>query len=297
MQIHVARSSTQLGVFSSEEIVAGLQSGRFHAADLAWREGMAAWTPLGDWPEFRVAGMPASPSATPGEPPSVSIVPWEQGKSLGSFVATIKMAIANPSALSTGRYAFGDWLVFCYVGVLISLPFQLINIAVFGDKNDQVAEFLRSLNIPELSKAAEQLTRAESPPVWVTLFGAVMGLAFAPLLYAFVALLHWVGQRIFRYQVSVERTVAASLLVTATLAVLMAPLQLIGFSFAVQMALSALLLIPACVVYYRALGAATGISPWTQFGISCFVWFILCCCCCAAPAALIGVSAAKAFGH
>lgn len=297
MQTHVARSSTQLGVFSSEEIVAGLQSGRFHAADLAWREGMAAWTPLGDWPEFRVAGMPASPSATPGEPPSVSIVPWEQGKSLGSFVATIKMAIANPSALSTGRYAFGDWLVFCYVGVLISLPFQLINIAVFGDKNDQVAEFLRSLNIPELSKAAEQLTRAESPPVWVTLFGAVMGLAFAPLLYAFVALLHWVGQRIFRYQVSVERTVAASLLVTATLAVLMAPLQLIGFSFAVQMALSALLLIPACVVYYRALGAATGISPWTQFGISCFVWFILCCCCCAAPAALIGVSAAKAFGH
>jgi hypothetical protein len=81
----------------------------------------------------------------------------------------------------------------------------------------------------------------------------------------------------------VERTVAASLLVTATLAVLMAPLQLLGFSFAAQMALSALLIIPACVVYYRALGAATGINPWAQFGIDNFVWFVLCCCCCVAP--------------
>ena len=196
------------------------------------------------------------------------------------------MAIANPSALSTGRYAFGDWLAFCYVGVLISLPFQLINVIAFGDKNAQAAELLRSLNIPELSKAAEQLTRAESPPVWLTVFGAVAGLAFAPLLYAFLALLHWVGQRIFRYQVSVERTVAASLLATAILILLAAPLQLLGFSFSVQMVLSVLMLIPACVVYYRALGAATEISPWVQFGIDNFVWFVLCCCCCVAPAAL-----------
>ena len=287
MQIHVARNSAQLGIFSPEEITAGLQSGRFAASDLAWRDGMPAWTPLGEWSEFRVAGMPATPSAKPGETPSISIVPWEQGKSLGSFFATIKMAIANPSALSTGRYAFGDWLAFCYVGVLISLPFQLINLIAFGDKNAQVGEFLRSLNIPELSKAAEQMTHTAPTPLWVTLFGAVMGLAIAPLLYAFAALLHWVGQRIFRYQVSVERTVAASMLVTAGLAVLMAPLQLIGFSFPVQMALSALLLIPACVIYYRALGAATGISPWAQFGIDNLIWFFLCCCCCFLPAILI----------
>ncbi len=298
MQIHVARNSAQLGIFAPEEITAGLQSGRFLASDLAWREGMPSWTPLGDWSEFRGVGVPPpSPGATMADAPAASTVPWEQGKSLDSFFATIKMAIANPSSLSPGRYAFGDWLAFCYVGVLISLPFQLINVIAFGDKNAQVGEFLRSLNIPELSKASERLTHAAPTPVWATLFGAVIGLAMAPLLYAFAALLHWIGQRIFRYQVSVERTVAASLLVTATLAVLMAPLQLLGFSFPVQMALSALLLIPVCVVYYRALGAATGISPWTQFGISCFVWFVLCCCCCVAPASLIGMSAAKAFAH
>jgi hypothetical protein len=286
MQIHVARQQQQLGVFAPEDIVAGLSSGRFLASDLAWREGMAAWSPLGDWAEFRGAGVPPpSPGAT-ADAPVASLIPWEQGKSLGSFFATFKMAIVSPSSFATGRFAFGDWLAFCYVGMLISLPFQLINVIAFGDKNAEVGEFLRSLNIPELSKSAEELVRAEPAPVWLTAFGAIMGLAFAPLIYAFFALLHWVGQRIFRYQVSVERTVAASLLVTATLAVMLAPLQLIGFSFAVQMILSLLLLIPACVVYYRALGAATGISPWAQFGIDNLIWFVVCCCCCVAPVTL-----------
>ncbi len=288
MQIHVARNSAQLGIFSPEEITAGLSAGRFLASDLAWRDGMPGWTPLGDWSEFRGVGVPPpSPGVRAVDAPLASTIPWEQGKSLGSFFATIRLAMVNPAALATGRYAFGDWLVFCYVGMLISLPFQLINVITFGDKNAQLGEFLRNLNIPELNKATEQMVRAEPTSAWLTVFGTIMGLAFAPLLYAFFALLHWVGQRIFRYQVSVERTVAASLLVTAILAVLMAPLQLIGFSFTLQMALSTLLLIPACVVYYRALGAATGISPWAQFGVSSFVWFILCCCCCFLPGALL----------
>ena len=151
MQIHVARHQQQLGVFAVEEIVAGLSSGRFHASDLAWREGMAAWTPLGDWPEFRGAGVPVSSGET-STPASIgSLIPWEQGKSLGSFFATIKQAIVSPTSLATGRFAFGDWLVFCYVAVAFSLPFQLVNVIVFGDKNAQVAEWLRSLNIAELS--------------------------------------------------------------------------------------------------------------------------------------------------
>jgi len=298
MQIHVARNSAQLGIFAPEEILAGLQSGRFLSSDLAWRDGLPAWTPLGDWAEFRGVGVPPpSPGAAPAEAPVASMIPWEQGKSLGSFFATIKQSVASPSILSTGRYAFGDWLVFCYVGVLISLPFQTINILVFGDKNAQLADMLRSLNIPEVSKAAERMAHADPTPVWVTLFGTVMGLAFVPLMYAFFALLHWVGQRIFRFRISVERTAAATLLASTVLAVLMAPLQLLGFSFGLQMVLSVLLLVPGCVIYYRAFGAVTGMSPWVQFGIDNFVWFVLCCCCCAAPLSLIGLSAAKAAGH
>ena len=294
MQIHVARNSTQLGVFSPEEITAGLSSGRFHPADLAWRDGMQAWTPLGDWPEFRAAGVPASPGAPLAATPVASQVPWEQGKSPGSFFATIKLALTNPAALSGGRYAFGDWLPYCYLGVLFSLPFQLVGALAYGDKNAQVAEFLRGLGVPELDKMAEQLARTEPTPPAFMVFGAVMGLAVAPLLYALFGVFHWVGQRVFRYQVPLERTVAASLLVTALLAVLMAPLQLLGFSFAVQMGLSLLLLIPACVIYYRAFGAATGVNPWVQFGISCFVWFVLCCCCCVLPAMLLSGAMASA---
>lgn len=287
MQIHVARHSAPLGIFSSEEILAGLQSGRFHATDLAWRDGMQVWTPLGDWPEFRASGVPASPGAPATEAPAASTIPWEQGKSLGSFFATIKLAVSNPAALASGRYAFGDWLVFCYLGVLFSLPFQLVGALVYGDKNAQVAEFLRGLGLPGLDKVTEQLAHTEPTPPAFMFVGAVMGLAIAPFLYALFGVFHWVGQRVFRYQVPLERTVAASLLATATLAVLMAPLQLLGFSFTVQMALSLLLLIPACVIYYRALGAATGVNPWVQFGISCFVWFVLCCCCCVLPIMLL----------
>jgi len=98
MQIHVARNSAQLGVFSPDEITAGLQSGRFVAADLAWREGMAAWTPLGDWPEFRGAGVPPSPSAQPvGAGEAAPEMPsWERGSSLGNYIATIKEVALDP---------------------------------------------------------------------------------------------------------------------------------------------------------------------------------------------------------
>ena len=99
MQIHVARNSAQLGIFASEEILAGLQSGRFHATDLAWREGMAAWTPLGDWPEFRGVGMPPpSPHAQPAEPgePAPAMPSWERGSSFANYVATIKEVALDP---------------------------------------------------------------------------------------------------------------------------------------------------------------------------------------------------------
>ncbi|MEY4403533.1 MAG: hypothetical protein RIR91_1568 [Verrucomicrobiota bacterium] len=65
MQIHVARPPAQLGVFSQEEVAAGLQSGRFLPSDQGWREGMAAWLPLSQWSEFQAlaTAVPASPVA------------------------------------------------------------------------------------------------------------------------------------------------------------------------------------------------------------------------------------------
>ena len=120
----------------------------------------------------------------------------------------------------------------------------------------------------------------------MTIAFTIGGLAFAPLFYAFSALLHWVGQRVFRIQVSVERTVAATLLATGVLILLMAPLQLFWFDFGAQIVISSLFFIPALIIYFKCFGAATGVSPWKQFGISNFVWFVLCCCCCALPGIL-----------
>jgi hypothetical protein len=247
---------------------------------------MPAWTPLGDWSEFRVAGVPASPRAAIADAPAVSTIPWEQGKSLSSFFATFKLAIVNPASLSTGRFAFGDWLVFCYVALAISLPFQAVRLAFAPDPGRSVAEFLQGFSSPAIQAVADQMLKAPPAPMGVTIASTIGGLAFAPLFYAFFALLHWVGQRIFRIQVSVERTVAATLLATGVLILLMAPFQLLAFNFGAQMVISSLFFIPAMVVYFRCFGTSTGVSPWKQFGISNFVWFVLCCCCCALPGIL-----------
>ena len=292
MQIHVARNSAQLGIFALEEIQAGLQSGRFLASDLAWRDGMPAWTPLGDWAEFRATGVPSSPGSAIMDTPVVSTIPWEQGKSLGSFFATVKMAIANPSSLSAGRYAFGDWLAFCYVALTISIPFQTVRLMFAPDPGRSIAEFLQGFSSPAVQSVAQEMLKAPPAPIGITITSTIGGLAFAPLLYAFFAVLHWVGQRVVRIQVSVERTVSASLLATAGLILLMAPLQLLWFNVGVQIVISSLLFIPALIVYFRCFGAATGVSPWAQFGISSFVWFVLCSCCCFLPGIFIWWAAA-----
>ena len=102
MQIHVARNSAQLGIFAPEEIIAGLQSGRFLASDLAWREGLPAWTPLGDWAEFRGVGVPppspSSASSIPGSRDEIALeLPsWERGSSFANYVATIKEIAFDP---------------------------------------------------------------------------------------------------------------------------------------------------------------------------------------------------------
>ncbi|MFM8549309.1 MAG: DUF4339 domain-containing protein, partial [Verrucomicrobiota bacterium] len=269
-------------VFAAEEVAAGLSSGRFLAADLAWREGMAAWTPLGDWPEFRGVGAP--PPRAPMSAPSA--IPWEQGRSIGSFFATIRLAVLNPAAFATGRFAFGGWLAFCYVAMAFSLPFQAAHFLMAGDQNEQLAALLGKIDAPWAKTMSEQLAQAPPTPAGLMVFSAFFGLAFAPLIYAGFGLLHWVGQRIFRLPPSVERTVASTLLACGVVILCGAPLNLLGFDLPSQVAASFLFIIPASVVYYRVFGVATGVNPWVQFGVSCFVWFVLFCCCCAAPAAL-----------
>jgi hypothetical protein len=59
--IHVNRGATSLGVFSEEEVREGLRTGRFAPADIGWREGMATWQPLSQFPELGVSQAAGSP--------------------------------------------------------------------------------------------------------------------------------------------------------------------------------------------------------------------------------------------
>ena len=56
--IHVNRDATNLGIFSEEEVRAGLRSGRSAPADMGWRQGMADWQPLWQFSEFGLSGAP-----------------------------------------------------------------------------------------------------------------------------------------------------------------------------------------------------------------------------------------------
>ncbi len=46
MGTFLTQNNQQIGPFEDAEILSGLTSGKYSPDDLAWREGMSAWTPL-----------------------------------------------------------------------------------------------------------------------------------------------------------------------------------------------------------------------------------------------------------
>ena len=72
--IHVNRGTTSLGVFSEQEVREGLSAGRFAPTDIGWREGMATWQPLSQFPEFGGTAAPAIPPVQPGAAPTSATV-------------------------------------------------------------------------------------------------------------------------------------------------------------------------------------------------------------------------------
>lgn len=106
--IHIARNHKPFGTFPEEEIREGIKSGRFMASDLAWREGMAEWKPLGDiapqWgmetppPELPVViANPEKPATEFGEGNEPA---WEERERLGFFpaiVQTVSSVLMRPS--------------------------------------------------------------------------------------------------------------------------------------------------------------------------------------------------------
>ena len=148
MQIHVARPPAQLGVFSQEEVSAGLQAGRFLPSDQGWREGMSAWTPLSQWPEFAGLVIPSAPPESAQAATAQPMPAWERGSSFSNYFGTIKDVALNPVQTFDSLPAAGGWgraLSFNYLSIgPVLLLFLLVYGALLAVAGDEILADMRA---------------------------------------------------------------------------------------------------------------------------------------------------------
>jgi hypothetical protein len=135
--IHVSRGATSLGAFSEEDVREGLRTGRFMSNDLGWREGMASWQPLSQFPELSGAAPPLGPP--PPQPvPTTEVViprgglPWDQRQEKGffnAFIETLQMVLSKPVAAFTAMKregGLGEPLLYAIIGGTFGAIFAVI---------------------------------------------------------------------------------------------------------------------------------------------------------------------------
>ena len=123
MQIHVARDSSSLGVFSLEEVRAGLKSGKFLMTDLAWRDGMSTWVMLAQWSEFAQVISTPPPDVIPQSDNQSVTVPWEKAPTFSNFFLTIKGALFTPySTFASGTFNFKVLFFFISITDILICP-------------------------------------------------------------------------------------------------------------------------------------------------------------------------------
>jgi hypothetical protein len=125
--IHVNRGATSLGVFSEEEVREGLRTGRFAPGDIGWREGMANWQPLSQFPELGSAAPAAPPpqiGATATSEPAAPRggLPWERREERGlvnAFIETLVTVLTKPGEAFTAMKregGLGEPLLYAIIG-------------------------------------------------------------------------------------------------------------------------------------------------------------------------------------
>src|ERR1041385_4187102 len=150
--IHVNRGATSLGAFSEEEVREGLRTGRFVLTDIGWREGMANWQPLSQFPELGGA----TPAAPPLQAGVASIIepaasrgglPWDERETKGllkAFIETLQMVLLRPvEAFVAMRRdgGLGDPLLYALIGgtfggvFAVTYNFVLRSVSPFADRH------------------------------------------------------------------------------------------------------------------------------------------------------------------
>src|SRR6202011_4454793 len=143
--IHVNRGATSLGAFSEEEVREGLRTGRFALSDLGWREGMANWQTLSQFPEFAAAAatVPPPPAgatstiAASATPAPGGGLPWDDRQERGffnAFIETLQMVLSRPSIAFTAMKREGglaDPLIYALIGECFGLVFYFVYSMLF----------------------------------------------------------------------------------------------------------------------------------------------------------------------
>jgi hypothetical protein len=280
MQIHVARDSSSLGVFSVEEVVSGLQSGKFLMTDLAWREGMSTWVMLAQWSEFTGVLPAAPPDVIPQSNNISTTVPWEKSPSLGSYFETIKGAILSPYAtFASGAFGFKQYIVFAYITALLLAPFSIFGQMHTSDINQNIAEFLTSVDSVKFADAIHQLENTTTAPA-AAWFGVICYTVFYPFFIALFGVFLWLGLKLFRENVSLEKTVVA-LIISLSAVNIFSALILLTAPFKIYFLLVILSAIPSIIISCRATAAVLKVSPLKVFGVWVTPFFACCSCCCA----------------
>ena len=300
MEIHVARDGSALGVYSPDEVRSGLADGRFRASDLAWRAGMAAWTPLAEWPEFA-----SVPSAAPTASVSPAGAEWEARLSLGSLFRGMAATVLAPTVLAGARLGFGRSLGAAYLAILIGLvPFTglvLLNQQVEPLQMEVLAEIAESFS-PAFAEGFRDGFReeqgGEQPGAGIMACVSVCMLSVLPLFVALLGLLQWCFYRLLGVPASVERVVSGGVLVATWMGVVLLPVSIVVSSLAfVSPGLSLLaglfLQLVGLLLYSRAMGHALGCGFWRALGAQ-LLLFLLCCACLCCLVMLAGVAGAAA---
>jgi hypothetical protein len=165
--IHINRSGASLGTFPEEDVREGLRTGRFIGTDLGWREGMASWQPLSEFPEFGAPGpgipplQPPAPAAvlpSPSPAPTAtetrasrSGLPWEHREERGflnAFIETLQMVLSRPAeafAAMKTEGGLGGPLLYALIGgcagAIVSFLFSLglRSMGLFADRGNSFA--------------------------------------------------------------------------------------------------------------------------------------------------------------
>ncbi len=162
--IHINRAGSNLGIFSEEDVRAGLRSGQFAPSDLGWQDGMTNWQPLSQFPELAAE----IPVGSPPPPPSAAAVavatsprgglPWDERHTRGffnAFAETLMMVLLRPSEAFTAMKregGFGEPLIYALTGAcsgaIVSLLFSfLLQSAGFSMGDRSGFTFLAGLGI------------------------------------------------------------------------------------------------------------------------------------------------------